>query len=1184
MSIRKKILLTAKILAWTAMAAVLAVAALTMCFLNLVSSETLTLITNDAVNKLLDAEVTVGRVALSSRNGTPVLNINVDSVVVLSRPMLRLDSTSRASLPQWGDTLFTLSHFRGGINLLALLKRKIDLYDVEFDEPEINLVALNDSITNYYIYNYKAEADNDTASLKMPAVAINRFSIRRPKPVRFHNAHTGNHFSLNLSTVDIVGGNKPTYAFQMGGDMNSPMLSLYNTDHLNFGIDGHMGWKPENPTQLDLRNFSLRANFINAIVNARVDFGREIVVDDYSLQLQQTRLEDLLNLIPDSLRTRFGLEPDRISIGSNISARLVSHAPFNLNTDSVPNADLIVTLTPGPIRYDKLNFSKFGGEIEANMRGNDLDASSVTVRDVILEGKAVSLQADFNLSNPGSDPHIEGNINGFANLRDLPRPLLQRIGGYLSGNVKGNLSFNGRSSMLDNNNFHRIALNGNIDLDRIYYLSADTANMLTIQKASLKFGDSFHKTGDTLLTATMKIDSADFLHTQYSVKLSRLKLAFGTVKNFSSIGKNKVVPLGGDLTIGSLGLTVLGDSIMVKIRNGHGHLEVHRYKDRPTRPLINLGLDMDNLSTGTPDTRFMLRDGHLALDAHCIASGAKKNSGKRKKGASRSDSAFTTTPTLDPEAVYARAEYAATHKKKGRYPRVHGDIMPDSTEVISWGTSDFLRNLLTDWKLNGRITARRGALYTPLFPVRNRMRDFNLSFTNDTLLLENVKYKLGKSDFLLSGRVSNLARSLTSTNFSKILKLNFELKSDTVDINELADATFRGSAFAASKKSGNEKLDMYSLIEREDLDDDRFEEDLGKMVENAPDGKAPLLVPKNIDAKLQVSAANMFYSDIAFRDVAGEIMLSRGALNLHDIRAHSDAGEVGLSALYSSPDINNLSFGFGLDVSRFNIERFIKLVPALDSVMPMLSDFSGIINANVAATCNVDQAMNLVLPSLDAAVHIAGDSLAFINPDTYRKIGKWLRFKDKESNIIKHMNVELTVSDDMLRVYPFIFDLDRYRLGVQGYNDLNMNFNYHIAVLKSPLPFRFGIYVKGNPEKYKVSFGKARLNENQVAQSEALVDTARLNLLSQIENIFRRGVSQSKFARLNISEKPLASDINIEEDALTRADSVAFVREGLIPASELPDLPADSPEEATPAAKPKVSGLKAVFSRKRKTE
>ena len=63
-------------------------------------------------------------------------------------------------------------------------------------------------------------------------------------------------------------------------------------------------------------------------------------------------------------------------------------------------------------------------------------------------------------------------------------------------------------------------------------------------------------------------------------------------------------------------------------------------------------------------------------------------------------------------------------------------------------------------------------------------------------------------------------------------------------------------------------------------------------------------------------------------------------------------------------------------------------------------------------------------------------------------------FKDKGHNMIDSMTVEMIVDNSQMQMFPFMFNLDRYKLGVMGSNDLAMNFNYHIAVLKSPLPFK----------------------------------------------------------------------------------------------------------------------------------
>jgi hypothetical protein len=68
-------------------------------------------------------------------------------------------------------------------------------------------------------------------------------------------------------------------------------------------------------------------------------------------------------------------------------------------------------------------------------------------------------------------------------------------------------------------------------------------------------------------------------------------------------------------------------------------------------------------------------------------------------------------------------------------------------------------------------------------------------------------------------------------------------------------------------------------------------------------------------------------------------------------------------------------------------------------------------------------------------------------------------------------------------------------------------------------------------------------------------------LIKQIENIFRRGVRNSKMSSLKISDKPSMSyDSNNEADTISHADSLLFIQEGLI---EAPIVPATTTEQTT---------------------
>lgn len=342
-----------------------------------------------------------------------------------------------------------------------------------------------------------------------------------------------------------------------------------------------------------------------------------------------------------------------------------------------------------------------------------------------------------------------------------------------------------------------------------------------------------------------------------------------------------------------------------------------------------------------------------------------------------------------------------------------------------------------------------------------------------------------------------------------------------------------------------------------DTDDDAIlSSRLDALSKKGPGRSSPVLIPVNIDANLRVEANHLLYSDFDMQNMGGDLLVYDGGVNLHDMKAASDAGTLSISALYSAPKVDDMHFGFGMELADFNIAKFVKLVPAIDSITPLMHDFSGMIGADIAATCRIDSGMNIDLSSLNAAIRITGDNLAFIDPVKYRTLGKWLGFKDKADNTIHSLNVDMTVVDGLMRVYPFAFNIDRYRLGVYGSNDIAMNFDYHLSVLKSPLPFKFGITVKGNPKKYKVRFGGAKFDEETAIESVNVVNNARINLVDQIENVFKRGVRNSRFSKLQIAY-PSGFD-TMSDPGLSHADSLRLIQEGLIEPPAVPKQEAPS--------------------------
>ena len=122
-----------------------------------------------------------------------------------------------------------------------------------------------------------------------------------------------------------------------------------------------------------------------------------------------------------------------------------------------------------------------------------------------------------------------------------------------------------------------------------------------------------------------------------------------------------------------------------------------------------------------------------------------------------------------------------------------------------------------------------------------------------------------------------------------------------------------------------------------------------------------------------------------------------------------------------------------------------------------------------------------------------------------------------------------------------------------------------MSILKSPLPFKFGINISGNADDMKIRLGKAKIKENEVARTSLVNDTTKVNLFKQMQSMLRKG-AQAALQNSDLYDERKKSQLrkmrkNISDDHLSKQDSLNLISEGIIEAPDTLAVP-----DATPAA------------------
>jgi len=1107
----------------------------------ILTPDRLTPLVEKHASEFLDADVRASRVELTFWKTFPRMRVDVDSLRIVSHALDRLTPDQRASLPADADTLMTMRHFHGGLNVLRLLTGDIHLSEVVFDRPAVNLVQVSDSVANYMIVPPSTESA-DTTSQPLPDIRVSSFKILEAGPLRFRSLSDSLDVAARLENVSLDGPDAPVYRLTVDGGATLPLLREFNLADLTFALDGQLDWSPQRPMAISASDMMVKVDQYAMTLSAAADFTDDPVVNSFTGRLESIPTEKLIGHCPRSMEKM--LAPIQTDMLLSVNMELTR--PWNLTDTILPSAKGEISIPACHITYQNLSLSEFSACLTFDFDGLCPDKSVFNLKNLHAVGGGVDLDLGCLVTNSFTDPHLDGFFNGAVNLGAIPPLLASEIPVRLSGIIEGKSTFRFSLSDLSQQNFHRVIADGSLRLRRLSAVAPDRFTA-RLNDGLIEFGtsDSFVNQGhkvDSLLQVSLKVDTLSAYGEGINLEVKNLRAGVGTANRASSADTTEINPFGGGIAVERLKFDSPEDTLRLRLRDASIGGALRRYLGDARSPLMDLRINAARMMFGQALTRVTLRDTDLSLTVK-----ARKH--RRGKAAGSKTSADSLRRHIDPADKQTRREaWLKADSIAAARSLAQGDIS------MTLDRED--RQLLRRWDYNGKLRARRGSLTTPWFPLRNRLSNIDLKFNSDSIVLTDLRYKAGESDFLINGTISNLRRALTSRR-DNILGVSLEVKSDTINVNQIVKAIFAGPAMA-------QQTDSTAIW---DSDDEAETNHMAAVADTVTTG--PVLVPHNIDAHFRMRANHILYSDLELHHFRGDLLLYDGALNLRNLSATTDIGSISLNGLYSSVNPDSLQFGLGMKVDRFRLDKLNALLPAIDSLLPAMRNFAGIVNADIAVTTDLERNMDINIPSLRAAVKIEGDSLVLLDPDTFKTISKWLLFKNKRRNMIDHMEVEVVIQNSAIELYPFMFDIDRYRLGVMGHNDLAMNMNYHVSVLKSPIPFKFGINVKGTPDKMKVRLGGAKFKEKMVVEHQAIADNTRVNLVRQIDNVFRRGISNARLGRLsfrsgkgrhNGSDSDSTSDNPVDnsdgepslpaeldrDDILSYNDSLQMIRAGLI--------------------------------------
>ena len=381
-----------------------------------------------------------------------------------------------------------------------------------------------------------------------------------------------------------------------------------------------------------------------------------------------------------------------------------------------------------------------------------------------------------------------------------------------------------------------------------------------------------------------------------------------------------------------------------------------------------------------------------------------------------------------------------------------------------------------EWDIHSYLSARSGTASHLNCGQFCNIDNLDIEYTPQAITLHNITLRSGRSDISLQGSLADYKHPTAKNP----LKIRLDSEIGTLDINELArNYKSHQSAHVTAVSEKTATADTSS--------------------------STALSIPRCIDARIGIKAKETLYTNLRLFDLGTGINICNGEAHIENLHASSDFGSAHLNLSCNTQDIQKMTLNTEISLDSINITRFFNAFHKLEEMMPVMKNLHGIVSAKASGGFHIFPNMDIDIPSVQALVGIHGRDLRIHQSKFVRRITRMLLIPHSDDLNIHDMTVKAVVHDNMLELYPFIFQFAQYKIAMLGHNNFAGDLYYHIAVLHSPLPFRFGINIKGNMDRPELRFGGAGYNEKDAMKITSIVENKRINLVKEM------GVYLNKF-------------------------------------------------------------------------
>jgi vacuolar-type H+-ATPase subunit H len=368
----------------------------------------------------------------------------------------------------------------------------------------------------------------------------------------------------------------------------------------------------------------------------------------------------------------------------------------------------------------------------------------------------------------------------------------------------------------------------------------------------------------------------------------------------------------------------------------------------------------------------------------------------------------------------------------------------DADVDIEGKMSDLEKGDFEAFRAAGELILSDFLYKSPDLPDEVDIKRVMFTFSPQNLTLNELKGKMGKTDFDMAGKVDNYFGYMLR---DEPLKGDFTFNSNYLDLDALmpAETAESGGDAGASGETSSE----------------------------------PLLVPGNIDFTLNTTIGKTRYNDIDIKNIRGNVRLKDEVATLENLTMNAMGGTVGVRGSYNTQNHREPKLDFGYNLQEVDIHELSTHFLTVEKLAPITKYAYGKISSNFDMTTTLTSALEPVLSSLTSNGDISSNNLTIKGFKNLEKLETVTKLKNISNQTLKGFKTYFKVADGKVTVTPFNINLGKITSEVSGYTTLEQQMDYKLKmnIPKDQIPASIIKEVEGLLKKANAAVPFIKLTE-----------------------------------------------------------------------------------------------------------